>query len=38
MDHFASGTYVSLMHDDYPPFRSDIGGDKGAAANLVKEE
>lgn len=32
MDHFASGTYVSLMHDEYPPFRLDMGGEEAATA------
>ena len=25
------GTYVSLMHDEYPPFRLDMGGEEAAA-------
>ena len=26
------GTYVSLMHDEYPPFRLDMGGEEAATA------
>lgn len=28
------GTYVSLMHDDYPPFRLDMGGQEPSASDL----
>ncbi|MCK5585092.1 DUF4389 domain-containing protein [Candidatus Bipolaricaulota bacterium] len=32
------GTYVSLMHDDYPPFRLDMGGEETASARATEEQ
>jgi hypothetical protein len=31
------GTYVSLMHDDYPPFRLDMGGEEPPTAGATDE-
>jgi len=31
------GTYVSLMHDEYPPFRLDMGGEEPQATGATDE-
>jgi hypothetical protein len=31
------GTYVSLMHDDYPPFRLDMGSEEPPTAGATSE-
>jgi len=31
------GAYVSLMHDEYPPFRLDMGGEDGAVMKAVED-
>ena len=32
------GTYAALMHDDYPPFRLDMGGEETASARVTERQ